>query len=307
MRFTLQFPLHHVGEAAVRVVPPAVGEFATRAEAAGFSAIAFTEHPAPTVEWLDGPGGHASLDPFVALGFCAAATSELRLMPYLAVVPYRNPFLLAKAATTVDALSGGRLVMVAGAGYLRGEFEALGVDFGRRLELLDELLPLWSRLCSGESVTAAGAGWRADGVRSVPAAVAPGGPPLWLGGNGGATLRRIAALGDGWSPLMIAPGDEAPWVRNRLETPAALARAVRRLHDLVAEAGRAKVTPAVQVKSPASRVSLSGFSAGALLEHVGELQEAGATDFVIHPMDRDPGAQVELVAAIGEQVIGALR
>jgi len=77
----------------------ALDEVAAAAEKAGFDAISLTEHPIPGAAWLES-GGHQSLDPFVALGFAAAATTRLRLMTNLVVAPYRNPFLLAKAAAT---------------------------------------------------------------------------------------------------------------------------------------------------------------------------------------------------------------
>ena len=74
------------------------------------------DHPMPGSRWL-AAGGHDALDPFSALAFCAAATSRLRLMTNIAVLPYRNPFILAKAAATVDVLSDGRLILGAGTGY----------------------------------------------------------------------------------------------------------------------------------------------------------------------------------------------
>src|SRR5690349_15054263 len=126
-----------------------VGEIAARAEAAGFDGLSFTEHPAAGVNWLT-HGGHQTLDPFVALAFAAAATSRLRLLTYLAVLPYRNPFLLAKTAATLDRLSGGRFTLGAGTGYHKTEFFALGVDFDERNALFDETLDVLPRAWSGE-------------------------------------------------------------------------------------------------------------------------------------------------------------
>src|SRR4051812_43932729 len=86
---------------------------ARAAETAGFSGIAFTDHPAPSHKWLNA-GGHDALDPFAALSFVAGVTERIKLIPNIVVLPYRNPFLVAKAAATIDALSGGRLVLFVG-------------------------------------------------------------------------------------------------------------------------------------------------------------------------------------------------
>src|SRR5260370_23686944 len=108
-----------------------VAELARDAEDAGWDGFAFTEHPAPGLRWLQ-TGGHQTLDPFVALGYVAAVTSRLKLLTYLSVLPYRNPMLLAKAAASVDILSGGRFILGAGTGYSKSEFHAVGVDVDER-------------------------------------------------------------------------------------------------------------------------------------------------------------------------------
>src|SRR2546430_5742260 len=79
-------------------------------EAADWDGLAFTEHPAPGYRWLAEGGGHQTLDPFAALGAAAAVTERVQLLPYLAVVPYRNPLVLAKAAATVDIISNGPFI-----------------------------------------------------------------------------------------------------------------------------------------------------------------------------------------------------
>ena len=113
--------------------------FCEVAEAAGFAGIGFTDHPAPTQKWLKA-GGHDALDPFAALSFCAAVTDRMRLIPNIVVLPYRNPFLVAKAAATLDALSDGRFTLAVATGYMRGEYQALGVDFDQRNALFDEAI-----------------------------------------------------------------------------------------------------------------------------------------------------------------------
>ena len=136
MRFLYQYPDTHGAEGSMLDAGD-LGDMAAAAEAAGFEGFTLTEHPAPSATWL-GAGGHQTVDPFVALGYAAARTERIALMTYLIVAPYRNPLLLAKAAATLDLLSGGRFVLGVGTGYLKGEFRALGVDFDERNRRFDE-------------------------------------------------------------------------------------------------------------------------------------------------------------------------
>src|SRR4051794_35272743 len=137
MRFTVQYPLTISGYSSDFLQAAAMVRFARAAEEAGFSAIAVTEHPAPSQKWIQA-GGHDRLDVTTALGVCAAVTPRIALMPYAMVLPYRNPFVAAKAVATLDVLSGGRVVLAAACGYLRSEFLALGVEFEERNDLFDE-------------------------------------------------------------------------------------------------------------------------------------------------------------------------
>src|SRR5690348_12676801 len=120
MRFVYDYPLKS-GSAGNMLDAGPVPEVAAAAESAGFDGFGLTEHPVPGARWLD-RGGHQSVDPFVALGAAAATTTRIRLLTHLAVAPYRNPFLLAKAAATVDLMSGGRMTLGLGGGYHKTEF-----------------------------------------------------------------------------------------------------------------------------------------------------------------------------------------
>jgi alkanesulfonate monooxygenase SsuD/methylene tetrahydromethanopterin reductase-like flavin-dependent oxidoreductase (luciferase family) len=112
MQFTFQRPERHGPDSDLVAAGP-VGEVAQAAVRAGFHGFSLTEHPAP--RWL-ASGGHQSLDPFIALGQVAAVTERPRLLTCLSVAPYRNPFLPAKAAATLDRLCGDRFTLGLGAG-----------------------------------------------------------------------------------------------------------------------------------------------------------------------------------------------
>src|ERR1700689_1358835 len=139
MKFTITHPMHSHPYNPELVRGDGIAAVAAAAEAAGIHGFGFTDHPAPTQRWLEA-GGHDAVDPFVAMGFAAARTSPLRLIPTVLVVPSGNPFVVAKSGATLDLLSGGRFTLAVGVGYLKREFIALGVDFDERAELFDEAL-----------------------------------------------------------------------------------------------------------------------------------------------------------------------
>jgi probable F420-dependent oxidoreductase len=199
MRFSLDLPTQRVAQQAEFVTGDAVAEVTRAAAEAGFSAVNVTDHPAPDVKWLDN-GGHHALDPFVALSFSAAADPTIKLHTNIYVAAYRNPFLGAKLVQSLDVLSGGRVVLGVAAGYLKPEFAALGVAFDRRGELLDEALAVLDAVASGTAVTWESAGFTARAVRFRPLAPSGKRPPIWIGGNSKAALRRAARY-EGWSPF----------------------------------------------------------------------------------------------------------
>lgn len=209
-------------------------------EAAGWDGLAYTEHPAPGYRWLAEGGGHQTLDPFVALGAAAAVTERINLLTYLAVAPYRNPMLLAKAAATVDLISNGRFILGLGTGYLKTEFFALGVDFDERNELFDEALDVLPLHWSGEKFSYQGKHFSGRDLIARPAPRRP--IPIWIGGNAKITRRRVAARAQGWMP-MIGPPEMATTTRTpHLAELDDIAAAVRELKDMAgARAGELDV------------------------------------------------------------------
>ena len=200
MRFSVSLPTERIDRAPEFVTQVAVTEIARAAEDAGFDACYVTDHPFPPHRWLYG-GGHHALDPFVALSFAAAATSTLRLQTHILVLPYRNPFLAAKAILSLDVLSGGRVTLGVAAGYLRGEFAALGADFDARDDVSDEAIRAMKLAWAGDDVRHEGRGFTAIGNSMGFRPVQRPHPPIWVGGNSRRAIRRAVELGDGWVPF----------------------------------------------------------------------------------------------------------
>ncbi len=143
MKFIVGYPEVHGLEANLLDSGP-IGDVAAAAEQSGFDGFALTEHPIPGANWL-AHGGHQTARP--------VRRSRVRGRRHRAVAPphlprgapYRNPFVTAKAASTLDRLSGGRFILGVGTGYLKTEFFALGVDFDERNELFDECLDVMAK------------------------------------------------------------------------------------------------------------------------------------------------------------------
>ena len=235
MKFAVTHPMHSHPYNPELVTGAGVAAMAAAAEAAGFHGFGFTDHPAPTQRWLDA-GGHDALDPFVAMGFAAAHTTTLRMIPNIVVLPYRNPFVVAKSGATLDLLSGGRFTLAVGAGYLRREFTALGVDFDERGRLLEEALDVISTVWATDDLSYQGRHFVAQGITAHPRPTAP--PPIWIGGNTAAARRRVARYGEGWCPFPAPAGLAATARTDVLYSNSALAEGISDLHRRLDECGR---------------------------------------------------------------------
>lgn len=251
-------------------------------EELGYDAVAFTEHPAPSREWMQS-GGHQSLDVPSALAFCAAVTGSIRLMTYLTVVPYHSPFTVAKAVATVDRLSQGRVAIVAGVGYLRSEFHALGVDFSQRERLLDEGLEIMRGVWPGLPYTYSSERHSAREVVSLPTPLQVDGPPIYIGGTS-ASARRRAAAHDGWSPLLLGgAGSQPADGSDRID----LDRLGTQISEVRKQAQNLRGSAAktfVQVQTRASWVHPGGIDAPAVRAHLAALADAGVDSFVVKPV-----------------------
>lgn len=307
LRYTVEHPVAQSGCAPELYGQEGLAAFVRAAEQAGFDAVAFTDHPAPSLKWLQS-GGHESLDPLAALAFAAACTSRIHLMTYLLVLPYRNPLVTAKTVATVDLLSRGRLILGAGGGYLRSEFLALGVDFEERGALFDEALDVLREVWVGESLSVEGRHFTARGQVSAPAPVQRPHPPVWIGGNGRNARRRVARVAQGWMPMLIDEEMAATARTASLSTVSQLGQAVDELRGLLAEAGRDPLDVRVQVQSRHSDHLVH--RASSWEEHrqfLGDLAGVGATDVVIRVPGDSVARAVEALHEYGRDGIAVAR
>ena len=274
MQFMFTYPEAH-GLAADMLAAGQPAELAHVAEECGWDGFALTEHPAPGARWL-GAGGHQTLDPFVALAAAAAVTSRIRLLTYLAVLAYRNPLLLAKTVATLDIISGGRAILGAGTGYLRGEFRALGADFEERNALFDEALEVLPLHWSGEPFDYEGRHFTARNTLALPRPVQQP-VPIWVGGNSATARRRVAQHAHGWIPV-LGTGELITTIRTpELATVPDLAAAVTQLR---ADAGPRGAALDVGITYPGDLAS-PDTDRGRHRAAITELADAGVTWLMI--------------------------
>jgi probable F420-dependent oxidoreductase len=299
VRFILQYP-EASGSGIDLLDAGSIADVARAAEAAGFDGIALTEHPAPSATWLES-GGHQSLDPFVALAAAAGVTTTLRLVTNLSVVPYRNPLLLAKSAATLNRVSEGRFIMGAGAGYLKSEYFALGVDFKERNALFEEALQVMQLHWSGEPFDFEGRHFSARNIQALPA------PrnlrvPIWMGGNSDAALKRAARYADGWMP-MTAPASVAKTARTPPVTTTEELQ--ERLAALERFAGDRY--PELELIVGYSGPKIAGFDTHAeeIRHRFGEMEELGIDWTFIGPPWSHAPEPAEWIAAFGATVLAS--
>ena len=299
---SVSFPFDRIDVPEEFVTLDAVREIAGVAEEAGFASGCVTDHPVPSHRWLDN-GGHYAHDPFVLLSLMAAVTTRLGLQTNILVLPYRNPFLTARAVSSLDVFSGGRVILGVGAGYLKPEFKALGVDFEARNDLMDEYLRALKAAFTGDDFAFEGTGYTAVGNRVRPAPVQRQHPPILVGGNSKRALRRAVELGDAWHPF-LAPRMVTGTARHTaLETIDDLAASIAYLGEHSERVGRA-VPPRV-VASSTFHIT-PGFSPEEAIDHYGRLRELGVHASGASILAATRAEWCEQARRFGEQVISRL-
>lgn len=181
--------------------PEVAAEAARTAEAAGFESVWTGEHvvlPDPQQPPSPAAPDFPMMHPSTVLAYIAGVTSELKLGTGIVLIAQRNPVVLAKEMASLDVLSKGRLILGIGAGYLKAEFDALGVDFATRGARTDEYIDALRALWNQDNPEFAGRYVRFSGIDARPRPVRAGGPPIVAGGHSAAAFKRAVTRCQGW-------------------------------------------------------------------------------------------------------------
>lgn len=296
--FSLELPTQRVEAVEEFVTADAIADIARVAEETGFAAVHVTDHPAPDAKWLD-HGGHHALDPFVALAFAAAATTDVRLLTNVYIAAYRNPFLGAKSVQSLAVLSSGRLILGTAAGYLKPEFKALGVDFDNRGALLDQALDVLDQVLTGADIAYEGTSFAARGVRLRPLPASA--PPVWVGGNSKPAVRRAVSRAQGWAPFNTF-GYATASRTAEISTIEDLELAIDWARRYASEIGR---TEPLDICFSAGNLLDDNRSADERHETISRLAAAGVTWLTIAPPGVDRTEMIERSRAFAKEFIAA--
>ena len=238
MKFGFSAPL-----AGALAAPDILTRLAVEGEAMGFDYMTFSDHVViptdiesryPYSETGEFPAGARAgrHEQLIAVAYIAAKTSRLRLVLSVMVVPHRPAVLTAKMLSTIDVLSGGRLAVGIGAGWMQEEFEAIGApDFAERGAVTDEYLDIFRELWTNPAPAFDGRYTKFSGVLFEPKPVQKPYPPIWVGGESGPSLRRCARIGDVWYPIGTNPA-------HLLDSLPRYRAGVARLRKFTVDAGR---------------------------------------------------------------------
>lgn len=203
----------HLPQAGPAASGEAMARAAVLAEELGYADVWVSDHLVVPTGASYPPSAYV-YEPLASLAWVAAVTRRIGLGTTVLVLPMRNPLMVAKSVATIDAMSGGRMILGTAAGWLEAEFDALGVPFAERGPRTDEAIAMLRRMWTDDHITADYEvhGSRFSSMRAQPQPV--GHLPIWIGGHAEVALRRAVTVGDGWHGAFVSPEDAEPLVRR---------------------------------------------------------------------------------------------
>jgi probable F420-dependent oxidoreductase len=181
----------------------AILKIAKTAEELGFDSLWVSDHI--VIPKSHQGFGDIFYEPLTTLTYVAACTIKIHLGTSVIILPYRNPIVLAKMLSTLDLLSGGRVILGVGVGWLKDEFDALGISYEERGPITDECIEVLKVLWTEEEVSFKGRYYNFSGIKFLPRPIQKPHPPIWVGGNSRRGIERAVKSGDGWHSVGLTP------------------------------------------------------------------------------------------------------
>jgi probable F420-dependent oxidoreductase len=267
---------------------------ASEAEDLGFDSVWVHDHVFNVGHVFDRIGGKPYYEPLTLLSFVAARTTRVRLGTSVLVLPYHNPIRLAKAAATLDVLSGGRLILGVGVGAIENEMQAMGTPFAERGAFTDEAIAVMRTLWSEDDPRYDGKYSRFASMKFSPKPLQKPSIPIVIGGVSRLAIRRAARLGDGWQPIGLSPE--------------ALRQGVASLHEELRACGRdgAKVPVSIALSLAPStpRRHALGTEPAEVVRNAKAFASVGVETLVISATTSDPREARAAMQMVAREVLG---
>ena len=245
------------------------------------------------------PAGQNVLEAITTLSYLAGLAPSVRLGISVLVLPFRDPVLNAKMISTLDVLSGGRVICGVGSGWMPGEFKAMAASYADRGQVTDQHLGMFKTLCLQNLPEGERLDPRITGMTFFPKPIQQPHPPIWVGGNSRAALKRAARFGDAWHGIGLTPSE----VARKGRTLGRLCADCDRTADEVALTMRATLRLGESQRTPAGeRVPLSG-SPAQILDDVRRLHEAGLTYLVLSVAGQTTKATIENIHTVATEIM----
>jgi probable F420-dependent oxidoreductase len=267
------------------------------AEQLGYSQVFLPEHFLTPTGHLEFSGNHY-FDATTAQAFIAGATSTITIGSMVTILPLHNPVIAAKAIATLDWFSGGRAQVTVGVGWLKDEFDIIGVPFNKRGRIVDECLAAMFELWHSESPRFDGEFVQFGDVAFGPKPISRPHPVLWMGGDADPVLRRAARFGDGWAPWLTKPAELPAKLDYLRSQPGFDDRPFSIFYSLaVLSIGQEHAI----VDDPNAQF---GQSAQQVIDNCGKLAELGVTDTWVNPPPvQDFNAYLDHLQWVAEEII----
>ncbi len=293
--------------------PGPLAEIAKAGDAAEFDCMVVGDHiivpktidsPYPYTVGGEFPGGDTGeyLEQLTLLTYLSAITTNIKIVPSVMIVPYRNPVLTAKILATMDLLSNGRLILGVGVGWMEEEFEVMASPpFKERGKVTNEYLKIFKELWTSESPDYEGDYYKFSNIHFLPKPLQKPHPKIWVGGQSKAAIRRAVNLGDGWHPVGAIPA--APLHPNQISSELSY------LREYSESVGRDPEELDIAMKAPLYDASNEGPRrkfAGTdeeILMDIQEYTDLGVSHIIFDMRSTDLSQTLEKISWFSEQII----
>lgn len=277
---------------------------AKTAETLGFDSVWVSDHI--VIPESHQGFGNVFYEPIATLTYIAALTTKIYLGTSVIILPYRNPIILAKMVSTLDVLSNGRVILGVGAGWLKEEFQALGVPYEKRGEMTDEYIQVLKTLWSQERPKFIGMYNKFEDINFLPKPIQKPCPPIWIGGNSRKAIERAVNLGHGWHPVGLTPEEIKEYAIYLNELLAGKGKSPSDFVISLRKNLQIKRASEKEIKNSDKRETLRG-TPEKIIEGIEKYKNSGASHLIFHVLSGNLEGVTETMEFFSREIRPAIK